>query len=351
MINWIISVFQVILAVVLTHFIIKKKLLHFNSLNIHNGPQKIHDQQISRLGGLVIFLTSSLGLLILETEIHDQFKILLICAIPITMVGFIDDIYGNISAELKLIISILTGLLFSLISGDLINSVGISYFDKLLSNTIFQILITSLSISLLIQAFNVIDGLNGLTIGNFLISSFSVIYITVDLNIDNFQNLILPVLLPTLIIFIYNFPSGKIFLGDGGAYFLGAFLGFILIKFSQSNDSISPFVVLLIIIHPIYEILRTFLRRLFVNNVSAFLADSHHLHTLIFKFEHKKNARSLNVTNSIASIKLLTLNLTFCIWTCYNFRNESIILLGLFIFIVLYEYLYFYYKIKLEKLS
>jgi UDP-N-acetylmuramyl pentapeptide phosphotransferase/UDP-N-acetylglucosamine-1-phosphate transferase len=83
--------------------------------------------------------------------------------------------------------------------------------------------------------------------------------------------------------FLWNFPAGLIFMGDGGAYFLGFLLAEVSILLINRNASISPIFPLLLCAYPIFETLFTMYRRKFVRGVAVGAPDGIHLHTLIHR--------------------------------------------------------------------
>ena len=83
--------------------------------------------------------------------------------------------------------------------------------------------------------------------------------------------------------FVCNFPLGKIFLGDGGAYFLGFILGMLLVLLTQRHtESVSAFFGLSIMVYPVWEVVFSIWRRKRLRR-NATSPDDLHLHTLIFK--------------------------------------------------------------------
>ena len=85
-------------------------------------------------------------------------------------------------------------------------------------------------------------------------------------------------------IFIFNFPSGKIFLGDSGAYLLGLYLSIILITLFDKGQNLFSFVIVQIIIYPAYEIFRSIIRRLISKKDELFRADNKHLHSILYAY-------------------------------------------------------------------
>ena len=83
--------------------------------------------------------------------------------------------------------------------------------------------------------------------------------------------------------FFWNFPGGLIFLGDGGAYFLGFYAAELGILLLARNPGVSPLCPLLICIYPVFETLFTMYRRKVLRGRAMGLADGVHLHSLIYR--------------------------------------------------------------------
>jgi UDP-N-acetylmuramyl pentapeptide phosphotransferase/UDP-N-acetylglucosamine-1-phosphate transferase len=79
---------------------------------------------------------------------------------------------------------------------------------------------------------------------------------------------------------VLNYPFGKIFIGDGGAFFLGFMVGQIAILLPMRNPEVSPWASLLICAYPVVEVLYSMYRRI-CNKKSTGTPDDQHLHTLI----------------------------------------------------------------------
>ena len=88
-------------------------------------------------------------------------------------------------------------------------------------------------------------------------------------------------------VFVFNFPFGKIFLGDAGAYLLGALVPLGLIKYTFDNN-FSPWFVLALLIYPVTEVIVSIIRKSFFRKMSALKPDGLHLHMLIYKKVTKK---------------------------------------------------------------
>ena len=110
-------------------------------------------------------------------------------------------------------------------------------------------------------------------------------------------------------IFILNFPFGRIFLGDGGAYFLGAMIVIGLIKYYQVND-LSPWYVMLMLVYPVTDVLFSIYK--IVLKVSALEPDNLHLHHLIYKRVSKLDLKSENKKHFLVTL------MTFVIYTLFT---------------------------------
>ncbi|MBZ4644097.1 MAG: undecaprenyl-phosphate alpha-N-acetylglucosaminyltransferase [Deferribacteraceae bacterium] len=83
--------------------------------------------------------------------------------------------------------------------------------------------------------------------------------------------------------FIWNYPFGKIFLGDGGAYFIGFTIAVLSVMLVKNHPQVSPWFPLLVVIYPVFETVFSIIRRKFYKKYRIDSPDSHHLHQLIYK--------------------------------------------------------------------
>ena len=107
--------------------------------------------------------------------------------------------------------------------------------------------------------------------------------------------------------FAFNFPRGRIFLGDGGAYFIGFMLVELGLLLLHRNPQVSAMFPLLVCGYPIFETIFTMYRRRFVQRTATGLPDAMHLHHLVFRrvsrraFDRQGRPRSLTWRNSATS--------------------------------------------------
>ena len=106
--------------------------------------------------------------------------------------------------------------------------------------------------------------------------------------------------------FVWNFPAGLVFLGDGGAYFLGFYVAELAILLLFRNPDVSPMFPLLLCIYPVFETLFSIYRRKWLRGVPVGMPDGAHLHSLIYRrflrwAAGDRSARSLTRRNSMTS--------------------------------------------------
>lgn len=330
-----------IFTIILTIVLIISKPYHIKFSNDElNGPQKIHDTAIPRIGGLSIFLI----IFFISIFLHESDFLLyfVIASLPVFLSGFIEDLTKKVSALLRLFFTAISAIICIILTKLGINSLGVEIIDNLIANTYIPYFFAFFSIILLTQAFNIIDGLNGLCLLNAILIVLSIIYVSYKVDSIFFFNLTWYILLMLIGLLLFNFPKPLIFIGDGGAYFLGFILSTILIYFSEENI-ISPFFCLSVVFYPIYETFRSFFRRIFISNSSFMKPDILHLHSLIYrKIRLKINFKNNWIGNSLATMLTLFFPTLLCIWSCIQFDNRNYLILGIFLFLIIYENLMYY---------
>lgn len=201
-------------------------------------PQKMHYGDIPRAGGVGVVL--ALCFVILFGLKYWNFALF----IPIFLVflsGILEDLHNSLSPKQRLSLQVLSSITAIYFFNCVITNVGvpIPYY----AGVIFSVF----CIVGVINAINIIDGFNGLAGGFCVLAFLSIACVSYMVGNNEIFYLCIGLLGGILGFLILNFPKGKIFLGDGGAYLLGFILAFLLIMLTQSEDSkVSPWYVLCI---------------------------------------------------------------------------------------------------------
>ena len=226
--------------------------------------------------------------------------------ISIYLIGFFSDRKILTSPKKRFLIQCFVILLFVEIFDMKINSSRIEFFDIILNYKIFAIIFSAFCLLILINGCNFIDGLNGLLISCTIIILFMLIKLDlIDNSIISNQsiNLIIFTLLLLFLLNIFNI----LMLGDSGAYFLGFFIGFMIISSHISNPDISPYFFISLIWYPCFENLFSILRKL-NREFSPLKPDNKHLHQLVLFFFLKKFNLKLISSNNMSSVIICFFN-------------------------------------------
>ena len=152
------------------------------------------------------------------------------------------------------------------------------------------------------------DGLNGLAVGISLVAATALALIaqsTADMLVAHLAGAVVIVVTG---FFLVNYPFGKLFLGDAGAYTLGHVIAWIAVLLMARNPELSPWAVLLAVFWPIMDTFAAILRRL-VNKTPADAPDKMHFHHVVLRLVQRKLGRrySLSVANPLATALMFPL--------------------------------------------
>jgi UDP-N-acetylmuramyl pentapeptide phosphotransferase/UDP-N-acetylglucosamine-1-phosphate transferase len=271
-------------------------ILRYESLHEHlshdhsaKGPQKFHAMPVPRVGGLALFVGLITGLAIknllfhIHPHVNDAQLFFILAAIPVFFGGLIEDVTKKVSVSHRLLFSLLSSALAIWLLGAVIDRTDIPYFDEALLWGPIAVAFTILSISGVCNAMNIIDGFNGLSSGYAVTALIALIAVAFQVNDHLVLSLAVTLLASLLGFLCWNWPKGKIFMGDGGAYLVGFSLAELCIMLLYRNESVSPWFTASIMAYPIFETLFSMFRRKFLNKSKTGQPDAEHLHQLIFK--------------------------------------------------------------------
>lgn len=276
-----------IFSFVSTLLIIRFKHLHsrYSADSDFLGPQKFHTRAVPRIGGISIVI--GLGVAILIKAIQqggwNAEIILLLCATPTFAIGLTEDLTKKISVRKRLIFTAISAFFVIEILNVQIVSFGIPLIDYLFAIPLFGYAITMVAITGLANSYNIIDGFNGLSSMVGIITLLALGYLGYVLGDTTIIYLSLVTAAAILGFFIWNYPLGLIFLGDGGAYLIGFWIGALTIWLCQRHPQVSPWFALLINGYPIMETMFTIYRRKIHQGKSPGEPDGIHFHTLIYR--------------------------------------------------------------------
>lgn len=245
-----------------------------------SGVQKFHTVPTPRVGGVAILIGLVAACWAAEADLHALLLPLLLAGIPAFFFGVAEDLTKRVSVRARLLATMASGVLAWGLTNTSITHTGLWGVDVALAYLPLSVLFTAFAVGGVANAVNIIDGFNGLASGTVIICLGALGLISLGCGDVALAELSFAVASVTLGFFFVNFPFGKLFLGDGGAYLLGFLMGWIAVMLPARNPSVSAWAPLLACAYPIFETVFTIIRRMWAKSHPG-EPDSHHLHSLV----------------------------------------------------------------------
>lgn len=244
--------------------------------------QAVHSNPTPRVGGVAIFLSLVVGTMLSAGEATPALAQFFAAASVLFLAGFLEDIGLCVSPRLRLIAASLASAIVIFLLGMTLDRLDFAPADSLLAIGAVSIAFTIFMTAGGANGFNLIDGLNGLASFAAALAALGLSLIAASSGAHNLVHLCLMLAASVGGFLMLNFPFGKIFLGDAGAYTVGFVLVWIGVALVQGAPDVSPWAVLLTFFWPMAETLFTILRRLRSNH-SALRPDRMHFHHLVLR--------------------------------------------------------------------
>lgn len=255
------------------------------------GVQKIHAKPVPRIGGLGL----AFGLLIsvLTGYLHGGTTypttlMLLFCALPVFLAGLAEDLTKKIRIRTRLWASFASAAMAVWILNARLTELDTIILDAVIQYPVLSILFTVFAVGGVTHSINIVDGLNGLAAGTVSIMLAGLATIAWTHGDILVMKLCLWGIASMAGFLLLNFPFGRIFLGDGGAYLAGFWLAECGVLLLLRNPGVSTWAVLLACIYPVWETVFSMYRRSIRGRVNSGQADLGHLHQLLYQRLHAK---------------------------------------------------------------
>ncbi len=285
------------------------------SEDTQTGTQKFHKEKTLRIGGVAIYLAILVSTF-LDFEGSYFLMVSAIAGLPVFLAGLGEDVTKHISPWLRLSFAFSSAFVFIFWTGFHATSINTPILKELFQWYPFSFVITAVAIAGISNAINIIDGFNGLASGSLIIMFGTLGLLTMghgDLALASFAFVHV---MAVLGFYLWNFPMGRIFMGDGGAYYLGFALAIGVIMAFERNLTLSPWTLSLILAYPIMETMFSIYRKLRRVGYSPVQADAMHLHHLIRRSYGRRIAKRLgreDMENSLTGLIMLLFPLSSCV--------------------------------------
>ena len=253
----------------------------------YEGVQKIHENQISRLGGMCLLTALLIGFLFRSFMIERTMIInIFLYFSPLLAVTLFEDIHLHLSPYYRMVMMFLASLLLIFTTLQPLPELSMPIIGSVLNLPYILPIFYTLALVAIINGMNFIDGVNGLLSVSVMSAFFGLGLIAFAINDNDFLSIVILFILPWLVFLIFNYPFAKIFAGDVGAYWSGWVLGALCIHFFAKHQELLTWSALLILFYPSMEVFFSFFRKI-MQKKSPFQPDAHHLHLKIFFFFKK----------------------------------------------------------------
>ncbi len=284
-------------------------------------PQRFHEEATPRAGGIGI-MTGLVFLLFTPLGWKLLFSVLLAF-----LSGIFEDFHNAISAKTRLFLQLIAAFAAIFLTNAVVTYIGLGITLPYLIGVLFS----AFAIVGVMNAINIIDGFNGLASGIVLLIliSFSI----TAAKMEDLQIVQLNLVTASAVcgFFVVNFPKGRIFLGDGGAYLLGFLVALSGIFLASHHEKVSPWYILCVLIYPVWEVIFSIIRKKIAGK-SPLEPDRYHLHMLIY--------RNLTRSNPLTALALLLFTAPFILVPTLYPNNSAANFLTASLFIVCYLLLY-----------
>lgn len=306
----------------------------FKTLNTLKQIQDIHIGNPSRLGGLIIYLIF-FGYEIIFLRNND---FILWISLAIIIPAVCEDIRILINPLIRLVI-ILTSCFFVVFYLPNMPVFDFGILNLVFNNKIFQIIFFTLAMATVTNGVNIIDGTNGLSAFSILSIFACLLFLGFYVNDQDLVNTCLFIMTLVIGFLVFNYPFGKIFLGDTGSYFLGFFASYIVLSVFAKYPELPTWCAVSILFYPTLEVIFSYFRKI-LQKKSPFYPDNKHLHLKIF-FLLSRGQLNGNLSNALVApflsivwltpLALLPFSLQYPIWS----------ILVLIVLILIYLFFYF----------
>jgi UDP-GlcNAc:undecaprenyl-phosphate GlcNAc-1-phosphate transferase len=258
-----------------------------------SGVQKHHAGSPPRIGTIPLMCGVGLGIVFLArtglphtTDAARTLGLLVLASLPAVLLGLAEDVTKKVPVRVRFVGAAVSAVLAIALLHSRILRADVPLLDSLLQFAPFSMLFTVFMVCGYTNAMNIVDGLNGLAGGLALLMLGATAVVASQFGDSMIVELCVVTAVAVGGFLLVNFPRGLIFLGDGGAYFIGFVLVEIWILLASRNPTITPWFVVAVAFHPtmetIFSIIRRWLRR-GPGTHAASAPDMLHFHSVVYR--------------------------------------------------------------------
>lgn len=262
------------------------------------GIQKVHLKTVPRTGGIAL-VAGMIAVAVFgafdETssaqgqEARNAMLKLLVAAVPAFVAGITEDLTKKVSPRIRLYAILASACLAVWLMSASLPRLDVWGLDSALKLLPVSIAITLFAVAGVTNSINIIDGFHGVAGFTIVIVLAGVGYLSWEAGDLMVMQLAVAGIGATIGFLMLNYPTGRLFMGDGGAYFLGFWAAELAVLLVVRNPNINAWQIFAIYAYPVIEVLFSIYRRKILHNTFVDAPDRLHLHSLFYRrFARKK---------------------------------------------------------------
>ena len=312
------------------------------SLDGIDGIQKHHDHPTPRIGGVAIAAGLSAAWIEAAPDARALLGPMLLAGMPALLFGLAEDVSKRVGVLPRLLATMGSGALAWYLTGVAMQDTGLPPLDWMLQYLPFAVLFTAFAVGGVANAVNIIDGFNGLASGAVAIMLGALGVMGLRVGDPSFASVCFLAASCALGFGAVNWPMGKLFLGDGGAYLIGFVLAWLAVLLPMRSLNVNAWATILVCAYPVIEVGFSVRRRRRRVGHHPGQPDKLHLHHLI----HRRLVRKLFPGMSNALQNGLTSPLCWILasipamWALNFVENTPMLAVGFGLSVFVYAALY-----------
>ena len=293
------------------------------------GVQKFHTEATPRIGGVGVMAGMMVALVVAPSDVRDILGPMLLASSLAFGFGLLEDISKNVGVLARLLATMGSGLLAWHLTGVAMQNTGVYLLDWALQWLPLAVLFTAFAVGGVANAVNIIDGFNGLASGSVAIMAGAIGLIALEVGDPSLAGVCAVVAACAVGFGAVNWPMGRIFLGDGGAYLLGFCVAWLAVLLPMRNPELNAWTTIMVCAYPVLEVGFSVRRRKRAGR-SPGSPDRAHLHHMIYGrlVRHALPGVNKALQNSMTSPWCWVASMLPALWAIVFARNTTMLQIG-----------------------
>ena len=312
------------------------------SLDTAFGVQNHHTVPTPRIGGVAVMVGLLLGWYWSSQAVRAILGPMLLAGLPAFLFGLAEDVTKQVGVLARLLATMFSGFAAWYLTGVAMQDTGFAPLDWALGFLPIAVVFTAFAVGGVANAINIIDGFNGLAVGAVSIMLGALGVMAGNVGDTALAGTCFLLVSCSLGFGAVNWPLGKIFLGDGGAYLLGFLLAWLAVLLPMRIPQINAWATILVCAYPVIEVFFSVRRRRNREGHHPGQPDKVHLHHLV----HRRVVCQLfpgmspELKNGLTSPICWVFVAAPCVWAVAFAENTPMLMVGFILTFVGYAALY-----------